>query len=261
MTPAPAPRLPETGCATLWLWPGHAVYAGPSLELGPHSGSVACLAVGLDGSFTVRTATEDGRPARTALIAPRVRHQLVAHGRRMMFCYLDPASARERQCRSRMSGGSESVRYDHIEEDALIANPPDAPGSVLGKLDIAAPSKRHVLDERIGAAARHLLERTNPAPGADELAAKAGLSTSRFLHLFREHTGTSFRRYRLWARMLRAGAELADGRDLTFAAAEAGFASPSHFSDSFHAMFGLRPSRLLATGVTIRRPRVPEAPW
>ncbi|HEV7977413.1 helix-turn-helix domain-containing protein [Amycolatopsis sp.] len=249
MTPAPATQLPETGCATLWLWPGHAVYSGPSLDLGPHSGSVACLAVGLDDSFTVRTATEGGRPARTALIAPRVRHQLVAHGRQMIFCYLDPASARERQCRLRMSSGSESVRYDHTEEDALIANSPDP---ALHWLDIAGPAKHHVLDERIDAAARHLRERTNPAPGADELATRAGLSTSRFLHLFREHTGTSFRRYRLWARMLRAGTELAGGHDLTFAAAEAGFASPSHFSDSFHAMFGLRPSRLLATGVAIR---------
>lgn len=243
MTPAPVPRLPETGCAALWLRLGQAVYAGPALDLGPHSGSVACLAVGLDDTFTVRTAAASGPPVRTALIAPRVRHQLVARGRRMMFCYLDPARAQ--QCRARMPGGDESVRHGHLDEDALLTEP----DSVSDWLDIAGPAEHRVRDERIAAAIGHLRERTNPS--ADELATAAGLSTSRFLHLFREHTGTSFRRYRLWARMLRAGTVLAGGHDLTFAAAEAGFASPSHFSDSFHAMFGLRPSRLLATGVVI----------
>ena len=47
----------QTGCAgdaVLWLWPGQAIYAGPALDLETHSGSVACLAVGLDGLFTVR---------------------------------------------------------------------------------------------------------------------------------------------------------------------------------------------------------------
>lgn len=42
-----------------------------------------------------------------------------------------------------------------------------------------------------------------------------------------------------------------DEADLT-AATAAGFANPSHFSAAFHAMFGLSPSRLLATPVEIR---------
>ncbi|MFI7451098.1 helix-turn-helix domain-containing protein [Nonomuraea sp. NPDC049714] len=92
-------------------------------------------------------------------------------------------------------------------------------------------------------------DRSDAIP-ADRLAADLGLSTSRFLHLFRAHTGTSLRRYRLWTRMLRAAALIADRQDLTAAAAGAGFASPSHFSDAFHRMFGLRPSRLLAVGAT-----------
>jgi AraC-like DNA-binding protein len=86
---------------------------------------------------------------------------------------------------------------------------------------------------------------------AEELAISCGLSTSRFLHLFPTHTGTSFRRYRLWTRMLRVAELIAERRDLTTAATDAGFANPSHFSEAFHRMFGLQPSRLLAAGVTI----------
>jgi len=87
---------------------------------------------------------------------------------------------------------------------------------------------------------------------AGELAALTGWSVSAFLRAFRAETGTSFRRYRLWARMLRVGQVLAGGGNLTLAAAEAGFATPSHLSSAFHAMFGLTPSRLLETGVAIR---------
>ncbi|WP_345359455.1 AraC family transcriptional regulator [Actinoallomurus liliacearum] len=211
----------------------------------------------MDDSFTVRTATHGGRTARTALIAPRFVHQLIAHGRRMVFCYLDATSARERVCRLRMTDGDHALRYGHRQEPLLVRAgaqlaDSDSPGMALRWLDLAGAVEPGAMDSRIGMAARYLREQTNPVLSADELAARAGLSTSRFLHLFREHAGTSFRRYRLWARMLRVGALLSGRQDLTTAAVEAGFASPSHFSDSFHAMFGLQPSRLLAVGVRIR---------
>ncbi|MGA5565090.1 hypothetical protein ACPCUV_28540 [Streptomyces platensis] len=51
--------------------------------------------------------------------------------------------------------------------------------------------------------------------------------------------------------MLHAGRGLRDLGSLTAAAAEAGFASPSHLSSSFHATFGVRPSRVLGAGCVI----------
>ncbi|MFD4641751.1 helix-turn-helix domain-containing protein [Lentzea sp. NPDC058436] len=93
--------------------------------------------------------------------------------------------------------------------------------------------------------------RRHPDLSAPQVAAELSLSTSRFLHLFSAHAGTSFRRYRLWARMLRVAAAVAAGADLTRASAEAGFASPSHFSDVFHDMFGLTASTLLGSNARI----------
>lgn len=245
MTSDTTAALPETGWPALWLWPGQAVYAGPALDLGPHSGSVACLAVGVDAVFTV-----DDLAVRTALIAPRFRHHLVAHGERMLFCYLDVASAREHACRSRMTRGSSPVWHGHVEEAGLVSTGGRLDTTTVPRwLDHAAPVSPGTVDGRVAAAIQHLLR--HPTISAAELATGVGLSTSRFLHLFREHTGTSFRRYRLWARLYRAGHTIAGRGDLTTAAADAGFASPSHLSDTFHTMFGLRPSTLLATGITI----------
>ena len=55
MTAKAAPALPQTCCPSVFLWPGQALYAGPSLNLAPHSGSVWCFAVGIDGPLTVTT--------------------------------------------------------------------------------------------------------------------------------------------------------------------------------------------------------------
>ncbi|GAA4069524.1 AraC family transcriptional regulator [Actinomadura miaoliensis] len=241
----------------LWLWPGQAIYAGPALGLGTHAGSVACLAVGLDAPFQVRAADETASVrARSALIAPRVRHRLTAEGDRMLFCYLDPGSPRSVACERRMTGGGAPVRTGHRDESALLALAADLRpgGPARGWLDLAAPDDLagpHYPDPRIRAVTALLLAQTHRTVTAEEGAAACGLSASRFLHLFKAHTGTSFRRYRLWARMLAAGRAIGAGGDLTRAATDAGFASSAHFSDAFHRMFGLQPSRLLATGLTI----------
>ncbi|MEV6866175.1 AraC family transcriptional regulator [Streptosporangium subroseum] len=242
--------------AALWLWPGQALYIGPSLALDVHSGSVSCLAVGIDAEFTVRLENGPCQVARTALIAARVRHRIVAHGDRMAFCYLDPASARARACRRMMSGNAELARgHGHELELSRLAAmmDGDASGSTVRRwLDLAGPDDRaEIRDARIRQATHRLSEDAGPL-SAEKLAAEVGLSVSTFLRLFRAQTGTTFRRYRLWARMLRVATLLETWPDLTTAAVEAGFASPSHFSSSFHAMFGLRPSRLLTRDVTIR---------
>ncbi|WP_433661024.1 helix-turn-helix domain-containing protein [Nocardia sp. CA-128927] len=243
--------LPETRClATVWLWPGHAVYRGPSLRLDAHCGSVHCLAVGLDAPFTLRA---DGleKTVGSAVIPPRMVHQIVANGEQMLFCYIDPSSPQAKTCWDRMTTRSAGFGLDHRDETDLksLATQPDFDPKAA--IDLACGPGAAQIDGRIAAAAATLQAHPARPNSAAELAAEAHLSTSRFLHLFALHAGTSFRRYRMWARMLSVGRAVAKGADLTTAAADAGFASPSHFSDTFHAMCGLTPSGLLAGGVQI----------
>ncbi|MFD6155734.1 helix-turn-helix domain-containing protein [Nocardia sp. NPDC060256] len=243
--------LPETRClTTVWLWPGHAVYRGPSLRLDAHCGSVLCLAVGIDAPFTL-CADGSARTARTALIPPRMVHQVVATGGQMLFCYIDPSSPRAKTSWDRMTIRFHGFGLDHRDEPDLISLAAQVDFDPAAAVDLACGPGAAPIDTRIAAAAAMLLAHPARANSAAELAAEAHLSTSRFLHLFARHAGTSFRRYRMWARMLSVGRAIAKGADLTTAAADAGFASPSHFSDTFHAMCGLTPSALLAGGVRI----------
>lgn len=247
--------LSRNSCAgaKLWLRPGQAIYVGPALGVGAHFGSVACLAVGLDRPFTLRREQRPGLTARSALVASRLEHELLAHGGRMLFCYLDPSSPRRAGCEQRMTAGTPQLRFRHCHERELIrrAASPEPAFSAQDWLNLAAPAAPVPVDQRIRYATERLRAELHRTVTADELAGECGLSTSRFLHLFAAHTGTSFRRYRLWARMLRVAQLITDRHDLTTAAAEAGFASPSHFSTAFHRMFGLPPSSLFATGATI----------
>ncbi|WP_306355659.1 MULTISPECIES: AraC family transcriptional regulator [unclassified Nocardia] len=245
--------LPETCCpgevATIWIRSGYAAYLGPSLRLDPHSGSVHCVAVGIDAPFTVRVDA-DQRTVRSAFIPARTRHQVVAESGRMLFCYLPTLLSGVERCTTDTLG---AIGLTHRHESALIdqmrqANPLD-PAALLRRIaDTDTPA---ITDARIRATVRTI--RADPAGtlGAPALATEVGLSTSRFLHLFSAQTGTSLRRYRLWSRMMRVAAAAERGHDLTTAASDAGFASPSHFSDAFHAMFGLTATTLLANGTRL----------
>jgi AraC-like DNA-binding protein len=77
------------------------------------------------------------------------------------------------------------------------------------------------------------------------LARRAGLSPSRFLHLFKAETAVPLRRYRIWNRMRAAFRACGEGASLTEAAHAAGFASSAHFSSAFRDMFGMMPSDLI----------------
>src|SRR5262249_32985521 len=79
------------------------------------------------------------------------------------------------------------------------------------------PNVHRVIDhlrERIGFAENFSLK---------SLAEIAGLSQSRFMHVFTESVGVPVRPYILWLRLQRAACELMDGRSVTEAAHSAGF--------------------------------------
>lgn len=199
---------------------------------------------------------------RSALIPPRLTHQVIATSDRMAFCFFDPSSAWHRGCRVAMTQTHDPITYQHTDEASLIHNADSLRTAQQASewLDIAAGPLPHDISEptcdpRITAAvsALHHLD-PHQRQSAGELAELVGLSSSRFLHVFHDQTGTTLRRYRLWLRMLRAAALLSDTADLTAAAAEAGFASPSHLTSSFHTMFGLPPSRLRGTTIHVIPP-------
>jgi AraC-like DNA-binding protein len=247
--------LPETCCpdvgATVWIRLGQAAYLGPSFRLDPHTGSVDCVAVGIDEPFTLHADGTGERHVRSVLIPSRTRHHIIAEGR-ILFCYLDPNTAMATRVREQMSERASDVYFGHRDERALVRHlrdnaSPDA-ARLFGLLGTPGPDD---MDERIREALHIMRAHPDRQLSAADVASKVHLSTSRFLHLFSTHARTSFRRYRLWTRMIHMAAAVSAGQNLTTASVEAGFASPSHFSDSFHQMFGLAASTVLSRNTHI----------
>jgi AraC-like DNA-binding protein len=247
--------LPET-CPrfeppAVWVSYGYAVYLGPSLALAPHSTAVDCLAIGVDASFSLRRPGSENRTARSVLVPARSLHQIISDDGSMMFAYLDPSSAGARKCRQRMARADGGFGFDHEAESELIRLCRDESPDPVRLLERAAGSAVHAIDPRIAAAIEAIRAQSGRSDSAAQIASSIGLSRSYFLRLFAAQTGTTLRRYRLWARMIRAMQRVSQGCDLTRASMEAGFASPSHFSDTFNKIFGLTATALLKSGITI----------
>lgn len=247
----------DTQRARLLDWGARVLYVGPAFGLTPHRNATGVLAVSLDGVIGVadnpRARAPSYRKARSVLIAPNSLHHLRIDGGRMAFLYVDPFGRDLSALRDRMAEVGSRTAFGLRDERPAIALfadiaerrlPPDearhAARELLGVGPAGAP------DARIVEAIR--LMRDEPCAGhaLAELSKRAGLSTSRFLHLFKDVTGVPLRRYRIWNRIGAAARAIAQGESLTSAAHGAGFSSSAHFSTAFRDMFGMMPSDLFA---------------
>ncbi|HEX2214788.1 MAG TPA: helix-turn-helix domain-containing protein [Mycobacterium sp.] len=231
----------------LWLRPAHAGYLGPELDVGMHATPIACVGLGLDGPFILETTEHGERVARTTYVAARTPHRIVTDGW-IVLLFAEPATAAATVLRDSMQTTAGACRFDSRYEPDLIAAATEGVAAIDELVCALAPVPQS-FDARIAQTMQEI--RTDPASrtSANAAAAALNMSVSHFLHSFAERTGTTFRRYRQWARLRAVSAGLNAGHDLTRCAADAGFASPSHLSETFRRTFGLSLTSLLKAQV------------
>jgi AraC-like DNA-binding protein len=101
------------------------------------------------------------------------------------------------------------------------------------------------------AIAQAAVELLNDEPAVNRsvstMAAEIGCSPCHLMHAFRAETGTTLRRYRMQLRIAAALHRIAAGhRDLARLAAELGFASHAHLTDTVSRMIGVAPRQVRA---------------
>ena len=106
--------------------------------------------------------------------------------------------------------------------------------------------ENHYSDERIHRAIQYLEEHSHEIVPVEEIASVCSLSEGRFIHLFKEKTGITYRRFQLWNKLLHAGKCIIAGMNMTDSAHEAGFADSAHFSRTFKETFGALPKNILS---------------
>ena len=233
----------------LWIRARHAGYIGPELDVGMHETPIASVGLGLDGPFVFETAEHGEITARSVFAPARVRHRIVTDGW-IMLLSAEPGGTAATVLSDSMGKTIGPFGFDSQYEGALITAASDGVVEIDRFLSELAPARRPI-DPRIARIMREI--RTDPAQHAraEDAATALQMSVSHFLHMFGDCTGTTFRRYQQWARLRIVGAGLDAGHDLTRCAADAGFASPSHLSETFRRTFGLSLTALLASQVEL----------
>lgn len=249
--------LPETfaldGRPVCWLSLGSTIYLGPPLDLSGHARMVGALILGVSGPVTITTDGQSVR-AQSVFIPAQTVTETTAAPDLVAVCTFDPTATRVAHCTEGMRETVNGLCTDHRNERNLIETCADdlfGPYDILQQLGVSSSNSARPVDPRIALLGERIRRDPQTTVSASEGAAAVGLSVSYFLTLFAGETGTTFRRYRLWVRLIHAATAVADGKSLTQAAADAGFASPSHLSDTTRALLGVSTTAALATGARL----------
>ncbi len=99
-------------------------------------------------------------------------------------------------------------------------------------------------DARAIAVAGHVMAQPSSAESLDDLARRFAVGRRTLERLFRDETGLSFGLWRQKVRLLYSIRLLAEGKSVTDAALDSGYASVSAYIAAFKSTFGCTPSRL-----------------
>jgi AraC-like DNA-binding protein len=244
--PAPVPLGP------LWHLDGERTcFIGPLTYNAPHQHGAPVFLAGLYGAFGVRIAGGAWRRCRTAVIPAGVVHELNVGGDPIGVLYIEPtlAGAAALAALTASTEETDGALVGTDGEIAVMRELWESAGSVdfagVALDDLLGFATRHArrhMDPRIALALAALENDADGPAGVAQACAQAGLSPSRFQHLFTREVGVPYRRYRAWRRMRAAIAAVADGASFTHAAHEAGFFDQAHFGHDFRRTFGAPPS-------------------
>jgi AraC-like DNA-binding protein len=242
--------LPQTcGAApAVWILREHVCYIGPDLGVDVHDAAVAVLSIGLDAPVTLETNGHGAIRAHSAFVPARTLHRVIAPAGRILLLFIEPARRHTEFVGAAMRRFVGPYGLDHRQEDEIV----DAGRSYdIDRVLAIATAPDEDTDWRIGRVTADIRADPCGAFRANTMASELGLSPSHFLRLFAAETGTTFRRYQQWTRVLHAATDMLAGHDLTRCAVDAGFASSSHFSDTFHRTLGIAPSALVKSSVRL----------
>ncbi|SKB35436.1 Helix-turn-helix domain-containing protein [Salegentibacter holothuriorum] len=115
--------------------------------------------------------------------------------------------------------------------------------NILYNYKCACESERHFKDNRILTALKYMDDNFERVLSLEEVSEKCFLSATRFLHLFKEKTNLSFRRYQLWNKVIKSLPYLMQ-HSVTETAYTFGFSDSSHYTRTFKETFGETPKFL-----------------
>ncbi len=246
------------------LWSGQVHFRGTSTcyvgspgNLPFHGSYPVRVVIGIDNPLQVQFA---GHPnpilAPAIAIAGNTPHQLVGEHPDRMALWLDPASD-EGQFVARQILGHRAYQVlptplaNELRRLARTAlhRPQSAEfGSLLlltALHEMGFDERRpRRIDRRLEEARDAILTDPSQPWSIEDLAQQSKLSPRHFRHLFSMETGSSFKRFIQWARIIHTTQSFDPEIPLSTAAANGGFADLSHYTRTFRQLVGIPPSQV-----------------
>jgi AraC-like DNA-binding protein len=200
-------------------------------------------------------ATADGQEACGDLVVtmPNMRHTIASEYRSAICVAIEPEGVRIGALESfarQLTGAESHVFADRIRSAyAALGRRQYSDDLSNAEFDImcfgqALPQRR--LDPRVVRAIARIGRFSGGPVTAADCAAEASLSPSRFLHLFKEETGISFRSFRAWKRARHLLHFANQDINLAHLAQDIGYPDSTHFSHSIRRFYGLKPRAIFS---------------
>jgi AraC-like DNA-binding protein len=209
--------------------------------------------VAIEGGL--RLAVEGARESHgeLAVVPPNMRHTIASDYRSVICVLIEPetigAGALDGLA-ERLSGIERQFFADRIRAAyKQLLRQPCGGDVVSAAFDVmcfgeALPWRR--LDPRMVRAIAQIGRFCGEPVTAASCAAEAGLSSSRFLHLFKQETGISFRAFRAWKRARHLLHFANQDINLAHLAQDIGYPDSTHFSHSIRRFYGLQPRAIFS---------------
>ena len=231
------------------MWPSYTLFFGPLQCLEFHSMGGVAINVGLYQPFILKGINGSSKPYRSAIIPAGCKHELNAFGNIVASLIIEKNSTAyfslKKQTLFHTSEFTDLLGSKWVECFQKIYE--DKPTKVeIFQLLNQLLNANNEMDKKVDSRIDKTMEIIRLDPGnnfsQEYLASSVGLSSSRFRHLFRDHSDIPYRRYRMWRRVVFAMDTLHKVDNLTYAAMEAGFTDSAHFNRCFRDTFGVKPS-------------------
>jgi AraC-like DNA-binding protein len=203
--------------------------------------------VAMRGRLTITVAGSE-LTGEVAVVPPYLPHSVASEHPSIICLVIEPETV-EPPAMSALSArirGSQAAEMAQRIRDAYetLRRQQHGSGFTTGEFDRlsfgeALPDRR--IDPRIRRSAAKLNDFSGAKMTAADCAACVGLSPSRFLHLFKEQTGVSFRAFRAWKRARHLLHFANQNINLAHLAQDIGYPDSTHFSHSIRRFYGLQP--------------------
>lgn len=209
--------------------------------------------VAVEGSIEVSIDGQGWRQGEMAIVPPYVSHQVRSQGQLINMIKLEAETVdtatlphplrgsgvvdahwfadRVRQCGRELCAKDRDVDLMALDFDQFFFD--------------GTPATRAV-DRRILAVMDFIKRQPSAPASAEDCAAIANLSFSRFLHLFKQEIGVPFRGFRTWKRARSLLHYVNKDSNLANIAQETGYADSTHFSHSIKQVYGQKPKEIFA---------------